>query len=63
MREFKTRLEPFGRGFANCDGKGAEYRVAAGIYNACKEIKLTVDDLGLCYKRLCDLIDALSGRM
>ena len=21
------------------------------------------DDLGMCYKRLCDLVDALSGRM
>ena len=21
------------------------------------------DDLGICFKRLCDLIDALSGRM
>ena len=25
--------------------------------------QVTNDDLGMCYKRLCDLIDALSGRM
>lgn len=25
--------------------------------------QVTNDDLGVCYKRLCDLIDALSGRM
>jgi guanylate kinase len=25
--------------------------------------RVTNDDLSMCYKRLCDLIDALSGRM
>jgi guanylate kinase len=25
--------------------------------------QVTNDDLAVCYKRLCDLIDALSGRM
>ena len=48
MREFKTKLEPFGRGFANCDSENIDLKVACGIYQACKEIDITIDpDTGL----------------
>ncbi len=40
---------------ANAEGEMAR----AGEYM----FRVTNDDLGACYKRLCDLIDALSGRM
>ena len=63
MEELRARLE--GRGTdsreviekrrANADGEMAR----AGEYM----FKVTNDDLGHAYKRLCDLIDALSGRM
>ena len=63
MEELRARLE--GRGtdsreviekrLANADGEMAR----AGEYM----FKVTNDDLGHAYKRLCDLIDALSGRM
>lgn len=61
--ELRARLE--GRGtdapdviekrLANAEGEMAR----AGEYM----FQVTNDDLGHCYKRLCDLIDALSGRM
>ena len=63
MEELRSRLE--GRGtdspatiekrLANAEGEMAR----AGEYM----FQVTNDDLGHCYKRLCDLIDALSGRM
>ena len=63
MDELRSRLE--GRGtdspatiekrLANAEGEMAR----AGEYM----FQVTNDDLGHCYKRLCDLIDALSGRM
>ncbi len=63
MEELRARLE--GRGtdtrdviekrLANADGEMAR----AGEYM----FKVTNDDLAIAYKRLCDLIDALSGRM
>ena len=63
MEELRARLE--GRGtdsreviekrLANADGEMAR----AGEYM----FKVTNDDLTIAYKRLCDLIDALSGRM
>ncbi len=63
MEELRARLE--GRGtdsreviekrLANADGEIAR----AGEYM----YKVTNDDLTIAYKRLCDLIDALSGRM
>ena len=63
MEELRRRLE--GRGtdapdvitkrLANAEGEIAR----AGEYM----FQVTNDDLGMCYKRLCDLIDALSGRM
>ena len=44
------------------------YSLAGGLYDALKDsggdmFKVTNDDLTMAYKRLCDLIDALSGRM
>ena len=63
LEELRVRLE--GRGtdapdviekrLANAEGEMAR----AGEYM----FQVTNDDLGHCYKRLCDLIDALSGRM
>ena len=63
MEELRARLE--GRGtdapeviekrLANAEGEMA--RADEYMY------RVTNDDLTICYKRLCDLIDALSGRM
>ena len=63
MEELRARLE--GRGtdsqatiekrLVNAEGEMSR----AGEYM----FRVTNDDLGMCYKRLCDLIDALSGRM
>ena len=63
MEELRARLEGRGtdapdvieRRLANAAGEMAR----AGEYM----FQVTNDDLGMCYKRLCDLIDALSGRM
>ena len=63
MEELRVRLERRGtdsrevieRRLANAEGEMAR----AGEYM----FQVTNDDLGMCYKRLCDLIDALSGRM
>ena len=63
LEELRSRLE--GRGtdapaviekrLANAEGEMAR----AGEYM----YRVVNDDLGVCYRRLCDLIDALSGRM
>ena len=63
MEELRRRLE--GRG---TDAPAAiEKRLAnaAGEMARANEYmyRVTNDDLGIAYKRLCDLIDALSGRM
>jgi guanylate kinase len=63
MEELRDRLERRGtdapavieRRLANAEGEMAR----AGEYM----FRVTNDDLGVCYKRLCDLIDAMSGRM
>ena len=63
MEELRARLEGRGtdsqetieRRLVNAEGEMAR----AGEYM----FQVTNDDLGMCYKRLCDLIDALSGRM
>jgi len=63
MDELRARLEGRGtdsresieRRLANAEGEIAR----AGEYM----YKLVNDDLAIAYKRLCDLIDALSGRM
>lgn len=63
MEELRARLE--GRGTdsrATIERRlaGAEAEMArAGEYM----FQVTNDDLGMCYRRICDLIDALSGRM
>lgn len=63
MEELRARL--VGRGtdsYATIEKRliNAEGEMArAGEYM----YRVTNDDLGMCYKRLCDLIDALSGRM
>jgi guanylate kinase len=63
MEELRNRLEKRGtdsrdvieKRLANAEGEIAR----AGEYM----FQVTNDDLGHCFKRLCDLIDALSGRM
>ena len=63
LEELRSRLEGRGtdsrevieRRLANAEGEMAR----AGEYM----FRVVNDDLGMCYKRLCDLIDALSGRM
>src|SRR5574344_1466794 len=63
MEELRARLEGRGtdaqdvieRRMANAAGEMAR----AGEYM----FQVTNDDLGMAYKRLCDLIDAMSGRM
>lgn len=50
MRDFKTKLEPFGRGFVNCESTNKELKTASGIYTACREMDLSIDrDTGLCF--------------
>ena len=63
LEELRDRLvgrgtdspEVIERRLENAEGEMAR----AGEYM----FQVTNDDLGMCYKRLCDLIDALSGRM
>lgn len=63
MEELRTRLEGRGtdspetiaRRLANAEGEIAR----AGEYMH----RVVNDDLGMCFRRLCDLIDAHSGRM
>ena len=63
MEELRARLEGRGtdspetiaRRLANAEGEIAR----AGEYM----YRVVNDDLGMCFRRLCDLIDALSGRM
>ena len=63
MEDLRERLERRGtdardvieKRMANAEGEMSR----AGEYM----FQVTNDDLAVCYKRLCDLIDALSGRM
>ena len=63
MEELRSRLEGRGtdspatieRRLANAEGEIAR----AGEYM----YRVVNDDLGMCFRRLCDLVDALSGRM
>ena len=63
MEELRSRL--VGRGTDSPEAvekrlENAEGEIArAGEYM----FRVTNDDLGMAYRRLCDLIDALSGRM
>ena len=63
MEELRARLE--GRGTDAPDVIERRLANAAGEMERAGEymFQVTNDDLGMCYKRLCDLIDALSGRM
>ena len=63
MEELRARLE--GRGTDAPDVIEKRMANAAGEMARAGEymFQVTNDDLGMCYKRLCDLIDALSGRM
>ena len=51
MYNFKTKLEPFGRGWVNCESDDLEKKSACGLLLWAKETKnLKIDaDLGLCY--------------
>ncbi len=63
MEELRERLEKRGTDSPAtiekrmADAEGEIARQGEYMY------KVTNDDLGMCYKRLCDLIDAVSGRM
>ena len=63
LEELRRRLESRGTDSASSIEKrlaNAEGEIArAGEYM----FKVVNDDLAICYKRLCDLIDALGGRM
>ena len=63
MEELRARLE--GRGTDAPDVIEKRMANAAGEMARAGEymFQVTNDDLGMAYKRLCDLIDALSGRM
>ena len=63
MEELRARLE--GRSTDAPDVIEKRMANAAGEMARAGEymFQVTNDDLGMCYKRLCDLIDALSGRM
>ena len=50
MRNFKTKLEPFARGFLNCESEDKGVKTAAGMLLAAKEAPLEIDtELGLVY--------------
>ena len=50
MYNFKTKKEPFARGFLNCDSENKSKRCAAGMIQAAKDMDLQLDlNLGLCY--------------
>ncbi|MBR6558920.1 MAG: hypothetical protein IKT70_07910 [Clostridia bacterium] len=50
MYNFKTKREPFARGFLNCESENKSKRCAAGAVLAAKEMDLRLDlKLGLCY--------------
>ena len=50
MYEFKTKKEPFARGFLNCESENLSKKTAAGMLLTAKERELDLDlELGLCY--------------
>jgi len=63
MDELRARLE--GRGTDSRESIERRLANAEGEMERAGEYMFRVvnDDLGMCYRRLCDLIDALSGRM
>jgi len=49
MRDFKTKLEPFGRGFVNCESENRDLKIACGILEACRCMDLDINKTtGLC---------------
>ncbi|MBQ2826694.1 MAG: hypothetical protein IJF13_05675 [Clostridia bacterium] len=51
MYDFKTKREPFGRGFLNCESDNLTKKTGAGLLLAAKEAELSIDlELGLCYR-------------
>lgn len=49
MYEFKTKLEPFGRGFVNCESESKAVKIGAGLINCAKELPLNIDlQRGVC---------------
>ena len=63
LEELRERLER--RGTDSREVIEKRMRNAEGEMSRAGEymFQVTNDDLAICYKRLCDLIDALSGRM
>lgn len=63
LEELRERLER--RGTDSREVIEKRMRNAEGEMSRAGEymFQMTNDDLAICYKRLCDLIDALSGRM
>lgn len=63
MEELRARLE--GRGTDSPATIEKRLQNAEGEMDRAGEYMFRVvnDDLGICFRRLCDLIDALSGRM
>ena len=53
MYEFKTTLEPFARGFLNCESEVNAKRTAAGFLQAAKDCPVRIDPkTGLCNARM-----------
>ena len=53
MYEFKTKREPFARGFLSCDSENKSKRCAAGMIQTAKDMDLKIDlKLGLCYAEM-----------
>ncbi len=47
MYHFKTKAEPFARGYLNCESTHRSMRLAAGMYQAVKDSPLCIDNHGL----------------
>ena len=53
MYEFKTKLEPFARGFLNCESELNAKRTAAGFLQSAKDSPIKIDPAtGLCNARM-----------
>jgi len=57
MYEFKTKKEPFARGFLTCESDNISKKCAAGMVQAAKEMNLKIDKkLGLCYGEMASFL-------
>ena len=64
IHRMAVRMDDLGDLVAGCFSRDAKANAAGEMARAGEYMfQVTNDDLGMCYKRLCDLIDALSGRM